>query len=505
MDKLPINILIKEEFKVDKFYNVDDIFRIFASHYNIELEEFKFLNRDKQQVSNILNKMHKDIGDCVLCIKKDNNKIVVNSVSIWNLFLKISDEIELSDKKVKITKEEYQKLINENNKRIAEIINSYKDKDGFLIDETDVTKILSAIFPQELGYYFYDGGKDNITNILQNKVVSRYNENNNKFIISKNNMLELIYKLYDFIELQKEKYYTISDVLERLKYPARLENYYLNEPWIYYDDNKWVNYDKTHIQKIIKKDYTGEKEFFKIGDWRIYGSDEEYKDSEGKYRITKFLKRPEGYSENPGVLKYLMNSTYCQYLISEIEQRKLANKYKYSLSDIEGKLNNISKDGVEQYAVEFLKELDRYYKTELKSLIKDNDIRIKYYLYIIDTIKKCRKWKLLPNIDKINELKKITLKLEKIQYKNQDLDNIINEIKELVQAVESKDEYVRKCARKLYNKQINVYNHISKVTEKSYKLQGEGNKITEKIKEEILKIKETLTEEQQNILEISFY
>ena len=97
------------------------------------------------------------------------------------------------------------------------------------------------------------------------------------------------------------------------------------------------------------------------------------------------------------------------------------------------------------------------------------------------------------------------MKLEKIQYKNQDLDNIINKIKELVRAVESKDEYVRKCAKKLYNKQINVYTHISKVTKKSYKLQGEGNKITEEIKEEILKIKETLTKEQQNILEISFY
>ena len=89
--KLPINTLIHKEFYVDKFYSVDDIFKIFANHYGIELEEFKFLNRDKQEISDILNGIFLD-NESPGYIKKENGRVVVNKIGIWKLFLKVNKE-----------------------------------------------------------------------------------------------------------------------------------------------------------------------------------------------------------------------------------------------------------------------------------------------------------------------------------------------------------------------------------------------------------------------------
>lgn len=503
MMKLPINTLIHKEFYVDKFYSVDDIFKIFANHYGIELEEFKFLNRDKQEISKILEKMFL-ADERYGYIKKDNKYIVVNRIGLWNLFLKVSSEIELSDKKTKITREEYKKIINRNYKNIAKIINNYKYKDKFLIDENDVVEILSIIFSKEIGYYFNDGGKDNITNVLQNKVDSKFSKEYSKFIISNKIILKLIDKLYDIIELQKESYYTINDVLERLNYPVRLENYYLDKPWIYHDDNIWIKYDKTHIQNIIKEDYTGEKEFFKVGDWRIYGPDEEYKDSEGRHTIKTFLRRPEGYKENAGVLEYLMNATYCRYLIIELEKRKLEGGYKYSLSNIEYKLTNLPKETIINYSEKILKELDEYYKEKTRSIIRDNQNRINNYVSIIDNTKKLKSLGILPKIDKVNELKKLVSKLQKIKYKNQDLDNLIDGIKELIKSENDKTKYIKNCVKRLYNNQIKLEKNFKKISRKSCQLQGECNKIVEEINKEILRISTTLNKKDLGILELLF-
>lgn len=503
MMKLPINTLIHKEFYVDKFYSVDDIFKIFANHYGIELEEFKFLNRDKQEISDILNGIFLD-NESLGNIKKENGRVIVNKIGIWKLFLKVNKEIELSDKKIKLTKKEFEKLVDKNKENIMKIINKYKIKNNFLIDETDVVTILSAIFSKEIGYYFDDGGKDNITNILKNKVNSKFITKYNKFIISKEAMIKLIDKLYDIIELQKEKFYSIRDVLERLNYPARLESYYLDEPWIYHDDNMWIKYDKTHIQDIIREDYIGEKEFFKIGNWRIYGSDEEYKDSEGRHTIKTFLRRPEGYKENAGVLEYLMNATYCRYLIIELEKRKLEGGYKYSLSNIEYKLTNLPKETIINYSEKILKEFDEYYKGKTRSIIRDNQNRINNYVSIIDNTKKLKSLGILPKIDKVNELKKLVSKLQKIKYKNQDLDNLIDGIKELIKSENDKTKYIKNCAKRLYNNQIKLEKNFRKISRKSCQLQGECNKIVEEINKEILRISTTLNKKDLGILELLF-
>lgn len=499
MSKLPVDKLINKEFKSYELYSVDDIFKIFANHYNIGVNKFKFFNYDKKEVSNKLSKIALNGKNAT-----NINIISFNGGIVSQLFIQIKNEIELIDKKEKITKKEYEKLVDENAEKIAKIINNYKFKSKFLIDESDISEILSAIFPREAGYYFYDGGKETISNILQNNINSSYDKKRNKFIISEKDILELIGILYGTIELQKESYYTINDVIERLKYPAKLENYYLGAPWIYYSNNMWIKYDKTHIQKIIKGDYTGDQEFFKTGDWRIYGSDSKYKDNNGIHRIMNDREIRDDYGYNSGQEKYLMNATYCKYLLIELENRKSKVRYKFSLSDLEKKLSNFSKKEIVDYSNKFLKEINEYYKEEIQSIIKDNNNKINYYNALINDINECERMGVLSKIDKVSELKKKIDKLQKIKFKNQNLDGIITGIKDVIKNDNSDSGDIKKCAKRLYNNQIKNYENIQKIARKSYQLQGECNKIVEEINKEILRISITLNEKDLGILKLLF-
>ena len=496
MSKLSVDKLINKEFKPYELYSVDDIFKIFANHYNIGVNKFKFFNYDKKEVSNKLSKIALNGKNAT-----NINIISFNGDIVSKLFIQIKNEIELIDKKEKITKEEYLILVNKNKERIAKIIKNCKFKSGFLIDESDILEIISAIFPSGAGYYFYDGGKETISNILKNNINSSYDKKRNKFIISEKDIFELIDILYGTIELQKESYYTINDVIERLKYPARLENYYLRAPWIYYSNNMWIKYDKTHIQKIIMGDYTVDQEFTKIGDWRIYGPDSKYKDNNGIHRIMNDREIRDDYGYNSGKEKYLMNATYCRHLLIELENRKSKVGYKFSLLDLEKNLSNFSKKEIVDYSNKFLKEINGYYKEEIQSIIKDNNNKINYYNALINDINECERMGVLSKIDKVSELKKKIDKLQKIKFKNQNSDNIITGIKDLIKNNNLDKGDIKKCAKRLYNKQIKNYKNVDKIARKSYQIQGECNKIVEEINKEILEIRSILNEKDLRIFE----
>ena len=199
-----------------------------------------------------------------------------------------------------------------------------------------------------------------------------------------------------------------------------------------------------------------------------------------------------------------MNATYCRYLIIELEKRKLEGGYKYSLSNIEYKLTNLPKETIINYSEKILKELDEYYKEKTRSIIRDNQNRINNYVSIIDNTKKLKSLGILPKIDKVNELKKLVSKLQKIKYKNQDLDNLIDGIKELIKSEKDKNKYIKTCSKRLYNNQIKLDKNFQKTKKKSYQLQVECNKIVEEINNEILKVSATLNENDLGILKLLF-
>ena len=110
----------------------------------------------------------------------------------------------------------------------------------------------------------------------------------------------------------------------------------------------------------------------------------------------------------------------------------------------------------------------------------------------------------MPKIDKVNELKKLVSKLQKIKYKNQDLDNLIDGIKELIKSEKDKNKYIKTCSKRLYNNQIKLDKNFQKTKKKSYQLQVECNKIVEEINNEILKVSATLNENDLGILKLLF-
>lgn len=495
MSMLSIREVLLYEFEKNRYYSLKDIFSKFAQYYNINIEEFTFVGYSYNEVVDIVK--DNNIG------KIEDENILLLSKDIWELFLNICDKIELDDKKEKLSEEQYQEVFNENIRNVSKVlINGMKDKSRIHIDVFILQKILDEIF-SDVGYIYSDRGKENLEVFLK-FYSAGYDKNKSKFIIEVNNIENIINDLYKYIDVWKEEYYSISDIKKRLKYPANLDNYYINSPWIYYGEYEWIDYSMSGIQEIVRKDYEGESEFFKFGSWKIYGSDERYKDKKGKHEIPRKRSseiRPEGYELNKGKLQYLMNSTYCTYLIIELERRILNVNYKYALTELEDKIKELSNTEIMDYSSGILVDINKYYMDNITFILDSNKIRIQEYRDIIDRIQKYRKQNTLRALKGYKELKTAVNKLEKIKYIIPTEEDILTNISTILE--KSCKDNIKNIARKLYNKQIRNDKNFKKFRLKSYSLQGEGSKKAEEIKGDLKEFRKTL--KQKKLIQFDLY
>lgn len=496
MVKLSIKKVILDLFEENQYYELKVVFNMFAQYYKINIKQFTFVGYNYNQVVDIAK--DNNIG------KIKNNNVLLLKKDIWELFLNIFDRIELNDKREKLSKEKYQDVFNNNIKNLSKVLmSSVKDKSRINIDIVILQKILDEIFSKNLGYIYNDGGKENLENFLK-FYSAGFNEKKNKFIIEVGNIENIINESYKYIEVWKEKYYSISDIKKRLNYPANIDNYYINSSGIYHSKNKWIDYSTSGIQEIVRKDYEGESEFFKIGNWKIYGSDEQYKDAKGKHKIPveRSLEiRPKGHKINKGKLQYLMNSTYCRYLLLELEQRILHENYKYPLTELRDTIRTLSIKEIINYSSGILIELNNQYEENIKDIIRDNNNKVQNYEYIIKTIKEYRKHNTLRKLEGYTKLKTSINKLKTIKYKAP-MNDILTNI-ETILGNNDKD-YVTKISKKLYNKQIRNNKNEEKFRNNSYKLQGECSRLVEVIKKNLQQHRKTLTQDKLNVFDFIF-
>lgn len=413
---------------------------------------------------------------------------------------------------------------------VNEVIqNEFKSKHSYALRE--VFNIFSQIYNiSKAEFKFIGYGYDEIIEILEDGKIGE--KSNDEFFLKREDIWNLFLCIADKIELnsQEEKieciklikknkksmkllkdskegtkllidvkkneaFYTIKDLEKRLTYPADLNNYYIDAPIIYYCEKEWIKFSSSQIKEIIKKDYEGTFEFFKYGNWKIYGSDEEFKNRYGKHSIP--LKnsnkiRPEGYCINKGKLQYLMNSTYCRYLIYELEHRLLKPNYKFSVKELEEEINKLSKEKIIDYSKNILCELNNSYIEDMNKIRSDNKRKLQEYKYVLELIKKGKRDKIIKNVDGYLDLKTLINKLEMIEYKDSSRD-ILKNIKTLLE--EDSREYSTKIAKKLYNKQATYNENLRELKKESYKLQGECSKKVKKIYNNLIDIRKSIKDE----------
>lgn len=413
---------------------------------------------------------------------------------------------------------------------VNEVIqNEFKSKHSYALRE--VFNIFSQIYNiSKAEFKFIGYGYDEIIEILEDGKIGE--KSNDEFFLKREDIWNLFLCIADKIELnsQEEKieciklikknkksmkllkdskegtkllidvkkneaFYTIKDLEKRLTYPADLNNYYIDDPIIYYCEKEWIKFSSSQIKEIIKKDYEGTFEFFKYGNWKIYGSDEEFKNRYGKHSIP--LKnsnkiRPEGYCINKGKLQYLMNSTYCRYLIYELEHRLLKPNYKFSVKELEEEINKLSKEKIIDYSKNILCELNNSYIEDMNKIRSDNKRKLQEYKYVLELIKKGKRDKIIKNVDGYLDLKTLINKLEMIEYKDSSRD-ILKNIKTLLE--EDSREYSTKIAKKLYNKQATYNENLRELKKESYKLQGECSKKVKKIYNNLIDIRKSIKDE----------
>lgn len=413
---------------------------------------------------------------------------------------------------------------------VKEVIrNEFKSKHSYALRE--VFNIFSQIYNiSKAEFKFIGYGYDEIIEILEDGKIGE--KSNDEFFLKREDIWNLFLCIADKIELnsQEEKieciklikknkksmkllkdskegtrllidvkkneaFYTIKDLEKRLTYPADLNNYYIDDPIIYYCEKEWIKFSSSQIKEIIKKDYEGTFEFFKYGNWKIYGPDEEFKNRYGKHSIP--LKnsnkiRPEGYCINKGKLQYLMNSTYCRYLIYELEHRLLKPNYKFSVKELEEEINKLSKEKIIDYSKNILCELNNSYIEDMNKIRSDNKRKLQEYKYVLELIKKGKRDKIIKNVDGYLDLKTLINKLEMIEYKDSSRD-ILKNIKTLLE--EDSREYSTKIAKKLYNKQATYNENLRELKKESYELQGECSKKVKKIYNNLIDIRKSIKDE----------
>lgn len=413
---------------------------------------------------------------------------------------------------------------------VKEVIqNEFKSKHNYALRE--VFNIFSQIYNiSKAEFKFIGYGYDEIIEILEDGKIGE--KSNDEFFLKREDIWNLFLCIADKIELnsQEEKieciklikknkksmkllkdskegtrllidvkkneaFYTIKDLEKRLTYPADLNNYYIDDPIIYYCEKEWIKFSSSQIKEIIKKDYEGTFEFFKYGNWKIYGPDEEFKNRYGKHSIP--LKnsnkiRPEGYCINKGKLQYLMNSTYCRYLIYELEHRLLKPNYKFSVKELEEEINKLSKEKIIDYSKNILCELNNSYIEDMNKIRSDNKRKLQEYKYVLELIKKGKRDKIIKNVDGYLDLKTLINKLEMIEYKDSSRD-ILKNIKTLLE--EDSREYSTKIAKKLYNKQATYNENLRELKKESYELQGECSKKVKKIYNNLIDIRKSIKDE----------
>ena len=413
---------------------------------------------------------------------------------------------------------------------VKEVIkNEFKSKHNYALRE--VFNIFSQIYNiSKAEFKFIGYGYDEIIEILEDGKIGE--KSNDEFFLKREDIWNLFLCIADKIELnsQEEKieciklikknkksmkllkdskegtrllidvkkneaFYTIKDLEKRLTYPADLNNYYIDDPIIYYCEKEWIKFSSSQIKEIIKKDYEGTFEFFKYGNWKIYGPDEEFKNRYGKHSIP--LKnsnkiRPEGYCINKGKLQYLMNSTYCRYLIYELEHRLLKPNYKFSVKELEEEINKLSKEKIIDYSKNILCELNNSYIEDMNKIRSDNKRKLQEYKYVLELIKKGKRDKIIKNVDGYLDLKTLINKLEMIEYKDSSRD-ILKNIKTLLE--EDSREYSTKIAKKLYNKQATYNENLRELKKESYELQGECSKKVNEIYSNLINIRKSIKNE----------
>lgn len=494
MDKLSIKEVISYKFEDNRYYTLNDIIKIFSQYYNIDVEEFKLVGYSYKEVIDIVNNNHH--------IKMNSNgDFIFSKYGIWELFLNLFSKIELNDEKIEISSKIYERWFNRNANTIVKIFEPRKKGSKLLLDDLIIEKVLLKMFPKELDYN-YSYRKEIILNILE-KYGLDYEEKDNKFILDMENLPKFLKELMSNIELTITRYYSINDIQKRLQYPANLNNYYIDSPLIYYCEEKWIDYSKSRIQEIIMEDYDGIVEFYKGKNWKIYGPDERFKNELGKWSIPIECSseiRPEGYSINKGKLQYLMNSTYCKYLILELERRILRVNYKYSLSELEGAISKLSKVKILDYSSKILVDINKYYIENIESILDSNKERIKECRHVIEEIQKYRKQNTLRALEVYKELKTAVNKLERIKY-SIPTEDILTNINDILKK-DKKNNSIN-IARKLYKKQIRNDENFEKFRLKSYSLQGECSRIVEEIKENLLEFRKSL--KQKKLIQFDLY
>ena len=480
---LTVKEVIQNEFKSKHNYALREVFNIFSQIYNISKEEFKFIGYGYDEIIEILE--NGKIGE------KSNDEFFLRKVDIWNLFLYIADKIELNSQKVE--KKECIKLIKKNKKSMKMLKDSKKGT-RLLIDAKKIEDIILLTFSEKENYIILCQGENSIDGILAEYSVEN-GKKENEFFVEVNNIDDIFYKVFDYRKIEKEVFYTIKDLEQRLTYPADLNNYYIDDSIIYHCENEWIKFSPSQIKEIIKKDYEGTFEFFKFGSWKIYGSDEEFKDRYGKHSISledSNKIRPDGYCINKGKLQYLMNSTYCRYLMYELEHRLLKPNYKFSVKELEEEINKLSKEKIIDYSKNILCELNSSYIEDINKIRNDNKRKLQEYKHVLELIKKGKQDKIIENVDGYLDLESLINKLEMIEYKNTSRD-ILKNIKTLLE--EDSRGYSTKIAKKLYNKQATYNENIRELKKISYELQGECSKKVNEIYNNLITIRKSIKDE----------
>ncbi len=480
---LTVKEVIQNEFKSKNNYTLREVFNIFSQIYNIKKEEFKFIGYGYDEIIEILESGK--IGE------KISEEFFLKKEDIWDLFLNIAEKIELNSQKVE--KEECIKLIKEN-KKSMKILKDSKKGTRLLIDAEKIEDIILLTFSEKENYIILYQGENSIDGILAEYSVEN-GKKENEFFVEVNDIDDIFYKVFDYRKIEKEVFYTIKDLEKRLTYPADLNNYYIDDSIIYHCENEWIKFSPSHIKEIIKEDYEGTSEFFKFGNWKIYGSDEEFKDNFGKHSIPledSNKIRPEGHCINKGKLQYLMNPTYCRYLMYKLEHRLLKPNYKFSVKELEEEINKLSKEKIIDYSKNILCELNNSYIEDINEIRNDNKRKLQEYKHVLELIKKGKQDKIIENVDGYLDLETLINKLEMIEYKNTSRD-ILKNIKTLLE--EDSRGYSTKIAKKLYNKQATYNENIRELKKISYELQGECSKKVKEIYNNLIDIRKSIKDE----------
>lgn len=357
-----------------------------------------------------------------------------------------------------------------------------EDTDFFGFNIEEIEKIVADEY----------GGNKRFKRRRDNAVIQISNDN---YLMNKVFIFDLLDEVQGRIELQKNVFYPVRYVLNRLEYPVHLDKYYFDGPW--------SDFDKTYIQRIIKKDYDGIDEFFKQYDgWMIYGSDENYKDVDGKFDLGFMSSpRPKGYEKRyAGLPKYLMNWEYVKNLACELEKRKFTSNHKLSLKEIRMALYNLNRDEIVKFANDFLNESQQYYLLEIKKLDVEKSNRTNQYNSMIQRIKDCISYGYFQQFVEMNELRKQVSALNSMKSFKLNFQTVLKKVVERVDGdFLSDEECWELVAKSLYNKQNKVEKDFKNYRQTVFESISECAKCERKVLIILQVIKQQLSGQQLDI------